>query len=139
TFETRQAQQDSPIDFLYDKNLGGFEERPGAPCNHGQNNPTYFKLSLHSNIAISSCRYQASWDNVELACPQSAVDLLNQGTEITLNTDDFATNPDPHRCGDLLFPRWTILLPGQTGFMRLRLNIGGATYVRRLDFLKHVP
>jgi hypothetical protein len=135
SFETRQAQQDSPINFHYDTNRGNFEQRPSGACDNFSNNPTYFKISMRSDVGISSCRYQASWDRAELACPPAAVDLFNQATEITLNTDDRAI--DPRTCAQFRDPVVTILPIEQEGYIRLLFDIGGATYVRRLNFINH--
>jgi hypothetical protein len=136
-YETNRAHPDPPpIAFYYDSNPNvGFEHRLGGVCGPLSDNPSYLKLSLRANMSISSCRFQASWDDAELPCPQYAVDALNAHQEIVINTDYFAV--DPSTCVPFIPTITPHLATGAPGFMRIFFDVGGATYARRVDFVKN--
>lgn len=135
-FETRQAHPATSINFYYVPTPANFEQRPGGACQNGYDNPAYFKLSLHGNVSISTCRFQASWDPSELPCPQAAIDAFNTpGREIVINTDEFVT--DPTTCQVAPGLPQVHLHNATSAFMRILFDVGGATYVRRVDFIKH--
>jgi hypothetical protein len=136
-FETRQAHPDAAVSFAYDDRSTGanFEQRPGGACPAFGLTNTWFNLSLRGNASISSCRFQDSWDPTELPCPTSAIDAFNQGREIIINTDSFAINPST--CAPFQFPSVTHVPVGTPVFMRILFDVGGMTYVRGVNFIKH--
>ncbi len=137
THESLAAHPTQVLGYFFDPNLGSFEERPAGACNTGGNNPTYFKLSLRGNAQISSCTFKASWDPTELACPPSAVNDLNLGREIVINTDDVLT--DLNNC-QLKYASAGVLQQ-HVGFdqehsMLITFVVGDGRYVRRVRFSK---
>jgi subtilisin family serine protease len=119
--------------FFYFERLGNFEQRPGGACNAGQNNPTYLYVQVYAPL-IQSCRWQGSWDNAPVECPPDIVTLLNRRTWVTLNTDQYQT--DPSTC-TLFQPARSILPFGQLGWFNIDLvTTDGSTYTRRINFIK---
>lgn len=132
-YESGQALPPENLAYFYNQNLGHFEQRPGAPCNTGQNNSTYFTLSLESERPIDSCSFQASWDSQALACNPAVRDVLNAGTPIVINTDNFRYNPATCQ---LFNPYQAHVFSGVNHWMRATFFINGRAYERRVNFVK---
>ena len=129
---TSTSQNPPSFDFFYNEALGNFEQRPGAPCNGGQNNPTYLKVNFQTP-PISACSFQASWDSAPITCSAAHVQAVNSGAVITLNTDRYGTNPATCQ---LFQPLRSVLPFNQPGWFRVNLVINGVTYTRRINIIK---
>lgn len=132
--QTSYSTNDQPpfFDFYYDPNLGKFEELPGKPCNQGRpENPTYLKLWVETDQAVSSCTYQGSWDPTSYPCNATILAAINAGIPVVINTNDFET--DANTCED----DWPLVphVPfNGVSWFRLEMVIGGVTHTRRARF-----
>ena len=134
--ETTSESADPPaFGFYYDETLGNYEEQPGGPCSTGQSNPTYLTIR-YAGDAMEACSFQGSWDAGAIPCSSGVLDLLNSGAEVTINTDDYLT--DPSQC-ELYFPLQPRIRPGEPHWMHLSAVVGGQTYERRLNFFQNNP
>jgi len=129
------AYPNEGIEFYYDPNLGEFHQGIDNICNQGGlQNTTYLKLSK-AGADIDSCRFQASWDQMEHDCSDYVVALMNSGNEIIINTDDYEIElqPGPNQCG-LKYPLIERVRYKQQHFMQVTFVRDGGEYRRRINF-----
>lgn len=131
--EFRSEQQNpTAFDFYFDQSAGSFEQRPGGLCNTGQNNPTYLKIH-YVGPEITSCSFQASWDDQAQACSPGARAALNVGQEITLSTDRYRI--DTSTC-QAVQPHELHLPFHSVGWMRLDVTTAAGSFTRAVRFIK---
>jgi hypothetical protein len=121
------------FDFFYNEAAGNFEQRPGAPCNTGQNNATYFLVHFENRGPVQACSYQGSWDSAPTTCGPAEINLINSEQAFTLNTDLYQINPAT--CAPTQ-PLRTIVPFNAQSWFNVNLVVNGASYTRRLNFVK---
>ena len=119
--------------FYYDSNQGNFEQRPGGACSNGSNNPTYVKLS-YDGPPMTACTFQSQLTSGPINCSQTLVDLLNNGNELTINTDTLAI--DPGTC-HLAYPVSRVCGSGDYCWVLLDMEIEGETVRRSVAFRQY--
>lgn len=118
--------------FHYQEAAGHFEQRPGGPCNTGQDNQTYLMIRFDTP-AVQACTFQASWDPAPFTCGANHVATVNSGQWATLDTDRYAV--DPATCA-LFYPLRSVVPFNQPAWFKVDLLIDGAWTTRRVDFIK---
>ncbi len=122
------------ISYHYDESLGHFEQRPGAPCNTGQNNPTYLEMRYQGAQPIDDCTFQATWDANPQPCNPAIVANLNAGVAAIINTDLRVHAPVAPTCP---VPSTSIHVDfGTQESIWVDFEIDGTTYRREIDFTK---
>ncbi len=129
---TSTSSDPASFAFYYDEAAGNFQQQPGFPCNTGQNNPTYLKVSFQMPT-ISACSFQGSWDVAPITCNADHVALVNSGGTFALNTDTWEI--DPATCGPFS-PLRSIVPLNSSAWFKVNVVIGGVTYTRTLNFVK---
>lgn len=116
----------------YDEAAGNFEQQPGGPCNTGQNNPTYLKLTFQMPT-ITDCSFRGSWDSAPTLCTAEHVSFINSRGTMLLNTDRYAI--DPSTCQP--FSPLRSVLPSNTlAWFKVNVKINGTTYTRVINYMK---
>ncbi len=134
--EVASDSDDPPsFGFYYDETLGNYVERPGGPCNTGQNNPTYLKIRYEGD-PMTSCSFQGSWDSGPVTCTDDIRNALNAGAEYLIYTDDYLT--DISQC-ELYYPFQPRVREGEPHWLHLTAVVGGQTIERRLNFFQDNP
>ncbi|MFV8756438.1 hypothetical protein ACNOYE_38310 [Nannocystaceae bacterium ST9] len=123
------------LSYFYDESLGHFEQRPGAPCNAGQNNSTYLTMRYEGADTIDGCQFQASWDAAPVTCSPAVIANLDAGVEAVINTDLHAH--DPATCQP--FDESIHVGFGTREWLRVDFVIDGQTYRREFEFTKQSP
>lgn len=118
------------FDFHYDPAWGHFEQRPGAPCWTGQNNPTYLEIRYEGE-PIDSCQFRVSTDMNLTTCSPSLLADLNLGNPIIVGTDTFQIDPSTCQSNGV---EW--VSPNEANWIQFHLTKAGQTYTRTLNFSK---
>jgi len=133
------SSNDPPeFDYFFDPNLGKFEDRPGAPCHTGQDNPTYLKIGLGADLlasgGIDDCSFASSTGGQAVPCHPSVVANLNAGQLSVINTDDYID--DINTCNEA--PSLTKYMDhDERHWIEAVLVVDGQSYVRRLNFRRN--
>lgn len=122
------------ISYYFDESLGHFEQRPGAPCHTGQNNPTHLKMRYEGAQPLDACTFQFTWDAAPISCSSTMLANLNAGVEAVINTDLRVHMPVGPNC-----PIADTTIHSGFGVPQsvwLDFEIAGETYRREMQFTK---
>ncbi len=128
------------FDFFYDGVSGNWEERPGGPCNQGQDNPTYLKIR-YEGPPMASCSYQFSYGSGQvIPCSEPIREFLNSHAEVIIATDVWEIDADPSSpnfCGPVI-PITQFLGFNSPEWIRLDLttDTDGQSVSRQVNFVK---
>ena len=133
---SHSEEPDFQVDYIYEEDLGYWEEQLGRPCHQGEHNDTNFYLGIYNLTGnqLTGCRFQASWDQQTHECSQPIVDDLNEFGFLLIRTEDYLYVPSSD-CSEFT-PTDEHVISGETHWMWVEFDIGGVSYPRKMVFVK---
>ena len=124
------------VDYIYEEELGYWEEQPGRQCDQGEINFTNFELGILNLTGddVTACRFQASWDSQPNDCSQPIIDELNEHHLLLIRTEDYLYVPS-NDCS-VFTATDEHVMAGEDHWMWVEFVIGGKTYLRKMEFVK---